>query len=124
MQPHVLTLLNLLHSPIQGKVVTETHHGLTFVAFRGTQNIEDVLHDLDVRPRRWPPYGVESPSKVHGGFAKMTEKTWDDVETILEFNDRIIFGGCRACHYIWHAVLCHIRLSTIVQEPTVGLENC
>lgn len=88
---NLFTIINLMVSSSENKVLTQSCGNKAFIAFRGTQNWNDVLHDLDLRPRRWPSEG--STQWVHGGFARMTESVLPEVESVVRSHDTVVLGG-------------------------------
>lgn len=68
-------------------------HESPVIVFPGTQTWKDVvLHDLNVKPRVWPPGGE---ARVHGGFANRVRYAMKD-EQLHEFvaeHDAFVLGG-------------------------------
>ena len=66
------------------------YHKENIIVFSGTQNIKDIMYDVNVIPRRWPR---EEKQRVHGGFALRTERLMNKIEHLIEERDNFIIGG-------------------------------
>ena len=87
-----------LYSELHNKVLFKSIGDTGIVVFRGTQTLEDIWYDIDVRSKRWPADDFSSHTWVHGGFASLTKKLGKDVEN----HEKIVIGGhslgsCCAC---------------------------
>lgn len=70
-------------SSLQGFVASDGEK--TIVAFGGTNDLKDAITDLSFDPTTQPVPGI--PGRVHRGFARALENTWNELEaTILEFS--------------------------------------
>ena len=99
---YLSVITSMLVSEPDNKVLFKSMGDTGIVAFRGTQTLEDIWYDIDVRPKRWPPDDFSSRMWVHGGFASLTKKLWKDVEPFVENHEKIVIGGhslgsCCAC---------------------------
>jgi len=60
------------------------------IVFSGTQNIKDVICDINIIPRKWPK---EKDHRVHGGFSLRTERLMYKIQDFIERNDNFIIAG-------------------------------
>lgn len=116
---YLSVITSMLVSEPDNKVLFKSMGDTGIVAFRGTQTLEDVWYDIDVRPKIWPPDDFSSRMWVHGGFASLTKKLWKDVEPFVDHHEKIIVGGhslgsCCAC-------LSASRVESIHSEKVVSV---
>ena len=99
---YLTVITSMLTSELENKVLLKSVGKTGIVAFRGTQTLEDIWYDIDVRPKSWPPDDFSSRMWVHGGFASLSKKLWKDVEPFVDSHEKIVIGGhslgsCCAC---------------------------
>jgi triacylglycerol lipase len=75
------------------RIVEPTLGNPPIVAFTGTRNLRDVVHNINIRPMEWPSHFRQA--KVHGGFAIHTRQLIEEpkLQSFLQKYDDFILCG-------------------------------
>ena len=94
---YLTVVTSMLTSEPDNKILFKSIGDTGIVAFRGTQTLEDIWYDIDIRPKKWPPDDFSShtwvPRLAGPKFKAYYEKQGLNAKTYNFFttNDPVVF---------------------------------